>query len=240
MMDENNIESINEIKDAYFEINNLQKEISKQFKVIKEQTDSCLYKTENLQNEQAHVHDELSINSKLMDDLNEKSRKIRKAIGKEFISLFNGDIDVFKKRISSLLNDVHRSTTNNLLKNIAIGDYDKGQKGAMGGIIGKILPEVMRDKFDPVNLGKNFASFITGFANKIPGRDIGGPVNRNNAYKVGEYGPEIFVPDQNGKIIRQNNNKPSPVINLTINTPNVDSFRKTKHQIINEILQNLN
>lgn len=39
---------------------------------------------------------------------------------------------------------------------------------------------------------------------KLPGRAVGGPVNSNTPYIVGERGPELFVPNDSGRIIPNN------------------------------------
>jgi hypothetical protein len=49
--------------------------------------------------------------------------------------------------------------------------------------------------------GDNFLGKIQDFfANTLGIREVGGPVIRGMSYKVGERGPEIFTPEQNGTI----------------------------------------
>lgn len=50
----------------------------------------------------------------------------------------------------------------------------------------------------------------------IPGRASGGPVTGGNAFMVGEEGPELFVPKQNGTII-PNGSTGGMSVNVTIN-----------------------
>ena len=45
------------------------------------------------------------------------------------------------------------------------------------------------------------APLTGGITNLIRGRQSGGPVSRGNPYIVGERGPELYVPDANGRII---------------------------------------
>ena len=46
-----------------------------------------------------------------------------------------------------------------------------------------------------------YVDFVTGSTPEIPGRASGGRVERGNAYIVGEYRPELFIPDSNGRIV---------------------------------------
>lgn len=50
-----------------------------------------------------------------------------------------------------------------------------------------------------------------------PGRATGGPVSPGRAYRVGERGPELFVPTSSGRIEAHNNATPGGDIRLTIN-----------------------
>ena len=47
-------------------------------------------------------------------------------------------------------------------------------------------------------------SVIDGMSSYLPGRATGGPVTAGQPYMVGEVGPELFVPDQSGTIISNN------------------------------------
>lgn len=51
-------------------------------------------------------------------------------------------------------------------------------------------------------LGGGAIDWVSGL---LPGRASGGPVSRGQAYMVGEKGPEVFVPNQAGSIIPNNN-----------------------------------
>lgn len=59
-----------------------------------------------------------------------------------------------------------------------------------------------------------FGDSFLGF--KLPGRAMGGPVTRGQPYVVGERGPELFVPQQSGRIESNQSLRGSsaPVINL--------------------------
>lgn len=48
-----------------------------------------------------------------------------------------------------------------------------------------------------------------------PGRATGGPVSPGRAYRVGERGPELFVPTSSGRV--ETGMSAGPVVNLTVN-----------------------
>jgi hypothetical protein len=50
-----------------------------------------------------------------------------------------------------------------------------------------------------------------------PGRATGGPVSPGRAYRVGERGPELFVPTSSGRIEAHNGSAGGGDIRLTIN-----------------------
>ena len=61
-------------------------------------------------------------------------------------------------------------------------------------------------------------------------RALGGPVEPGRAYLVGERGPELFVPRTAGAVA------PAGVtVNMTIVTPDADSFRRSQGQIMTDI-----
>lgn len=63
------------------------------------------------------------------------------------------------------------------------------------------------------------ASLLSAFAG-APGRATGGPVTGGRAYRVGEQGPEVFVPASAGRIEPVSPTAMSPHIRLTINISN--------------------
>lgn len=64
--------------------------------------------------------------------------------------------------------------------------------------------------------GKNQLSIgLSGRAN-IPGRAIGGSVTSGQPYVVGERGPELFVPSNNGKIVPNNKMGGGATININV------------------------
>ncbi len=51
----------------------------------------------------------------------------------------------------------------------------------------------------------------------VPGRATGGPVSPGRAFRVGENGPELFVPTSSGRIETIGAARGAPSMNLTIN-----------------------
>jgi hypothetical protein len=58
---------------------------------------------------------------------------------------------------------------------------------------------------------------ILGSVLGAPGRATGGPVSPGRAYRVGERGPELFVPTSSGRIETGGSVRGGSAINLTIN-----------------------
>ncbi|AZL15551.1 phage tail tape measure family protein [Rickettsiales endosymbiont of Stachyamoeba lipophora] len=226
------LESVNEEFNEALELN--QRLIDKVKECESQQ--QHLMQTQYETNNEFEKFTEKIVNTKeLMDDLKDYSSKTRQLIGTEFTKLLQGDFKNFKHKMGSLLQDMRYQTMNNLLKNMVIGGYDKNSEGKLGGILG-YLSQGLRKSFDPMGMGQNFGGMLKNF---LTPRALGGNVANNKPYLVGEYGPELFIPNAAGKIDnRIPKNKP---INLTVNisTPNIDSFRKSEQQIIAEITQNL-
>ena len=70
------------------------------------------------------------------------------------------------------------------------GSGGGGAGAALGGIVGQLLG--------------------------APGRATGGPVSPGRAYRVGERGPEWFVPTTSGRVEATGAAAPAPVVNLTV------------------------
>jgi hypothetical protein len=70
-------------------------------------------------------------------------------------------------------------------------------------------------------------------------RFAGGQVSPAGSYLVGERGPEVFTPQQIGKITNSNHDHRNIYINLSITTPDIQNFYKSKNKITDSILKNL-
>jgi len=78
-------------------------------------------------------------------------------------------------------------------------DADKSFKDFVSSLLKQFARIALSKLTDP--LFSMFGDFATQAAGSIFGRAAGGPVAANQAYVVGEQGPEIFVPSSAGSII---------------------------------------
>lgn len=78
---------------------------------------------------------------------------------------------------------------------------------------------------------------ILGSALGAPGRATGGPVSPGRAYRVGENGPELFVPTSSGRIDTGGGMSRSSDLRLTINVSDngrgsaPDALRRSSRQV---------
>lgn len=96
----------------------------------------------------------------------------------------------------SVLSDIAASAIQSGLNSLGGGTGGGGRSG-IGGLI--------------ASFSSIFASFLGA-----PGRATGGPVSPGRAYRVGERGPELFVPTSSGRIETGGAGAPAN-IRLTIN-----------------------
>ena len=77
------------------------------------------------------------------------------------------------------------------------------------------------------------ASLASSLFDVAGGRAVGGPVTPGAAYLVGEQGPELFTPSENGSITSSAALSPPqrPSIVLNVNARDAQSFLKSESQI---------
>jgi hypothetical protein len=79
------------------------------------------------------------------------------------------------------------------------------------------------------SIGNFFGGFLAGGGDTQPGK----------AYIVGEKRPELFIPGQAGRVVPSVTNGSSTYnhtsVNMTINTPDADSFRRSQGQISSQM-----
>lgn len=86
---------------------------------------------------------------------------------------------------------------------------------------------------------------ILGSALGAPGRATGGPVSPGRAYRVGERGPELFVPTSSGRIETGGSGSVPANIRLTINISDngsgsaPDGLRRSSRQVARAVRQAL-
>lgn len=105
-------------------------------------------------------------------------RAIERALSRAIVSGKMGFEDL-KRLALSVMNDIARAAISGGI-NAAMGGGGGSGAGA-GGLL---------------SLGTSIAMALFG----APGRATGGPVSAGRAYRVGERGPELFVPTASGRI----------------------------------------
>ncbi|WOE75684.1 tail tape measure protein [Alterisphingorhabdus coralli] len=79
-----------------------------------------------------------------------------------------------RKVALSVIDDIAAAALSSGLNSIGLGAGTGGLSGVLGGLLGSVLG--------------------------LPGRATGGPVAPGRAYRVGEQGPELFIPTSSGRI----------------------------------------
>ena len=121
------------------------------------------------------------------------------------------------EQVNALWKDVGLTIGENItgaIKGLIKGTQSLGQ--ALNNILGSIADKLL-DAGINMLLGAIFpgGSAIGKF---LFGRAAGGPVQRGQPYRVGERGPEMFVPSGSGRIIPNNGIGGGTTINVTVNT----------------------
>lgn len=141
------------------------------------------------------------------------------AVGDAIVELGRGTKDIseaFNDMVNSIIKDLLRmavqESITNPLKNAIFGTTASTAAGASTGGSGGILNELL--------------SFL-------PGRAGGGGVNAGQPYKVGEEGEELFVPQQNGTIVPNNQlaSMGGIKVDMHIHTPNAAGFVASRNQV---------
>ena len=72
-------------------------------------------------------------------------------------------------------------------------------------------------------------------------RAHGGPVNAGQPYLVGERGPELVVPNANSQVVnaRETAGMGGASVNMTVVTPDADSFRRSSRQVTHTLRRGL-
>lgn len=99
----------------------------------------------------------------------------------------------------STMNAIARSAITSGLSSLGVGKTSGGGGGLLGGLAGVAMAA----------LG-------------LPGRATGGPVSPGRAYRVGENGPELFVPTSSGTVLaagRGGGGGRDVRVSITVNAP---------------------
>jgi hypothetical protein len=112
-------------------------------------------------------------------------------------------------------------------------NFGDALKGVFQDILKQILmltirTAILQSIMAAVGLASAPAALAFGQMTGIVGKAAGGPVTGGMPYKVGEAGPEMFVPSQNGYIVpnnMNNNSQPTVIQNITIQTGVAQTIR---------------
>lgn len=178
----------------------------------------------------------------------QKSEEATKAAKKSLEALessFSGNfkkafLDIAKggKDLESIFQNLALSISNDFL-NSTLQPITKTLGKDLAGIASKGLPNIFSSIFqsskgDALNGGN-----IRAFAN---GGVVGGPTTfpmRGGTGLMGEAGPEAIMPlsrGADGKLgVRAGNGSSAPTVNITINTPDVQNFARSRTQIANSL-----
>ncbi len=131
--------------------------------------------------------------------------------------------DDLRKVALSVLSDIASAAIRTGLDSIFGGGGGQGGGGNLLGSIGSAL-------------GSLFGA---------PGRATGGPVSPGRAYRVGERGPELFVPTSSGRIETGGGMGGGSMVNLTINISDngrgssADSLQRSSRHVARAVRQAL-
>jgi hypothetical protein len=68
-------------------------------------------------------------------------------------------------------------------------------------VLGEIAAASVRDGIGAAGGGGGLGTLLGSLMGGQPGRATGGPVSPGRAYRVGERGPELFVPTASGRVV---------------------------------------
>jgi hypothetical protein len=130
--------------------------------------------------------------------------------------------DDLRQTALSVLSEIAAAAIRSGLNSLAGG----GEGGGAGGLLSSITS-------------------ILGSVLGAPGRATGGPVSPGRAYRVGENGPETFIPTSSGRIEVNGAVRATSAINMTINVSDngrgsaPDALQRSTRQVARAVRQAL-
>lgn len=147
-----------------------------------------------------------------------------------FADFANGPVASTSATIERAVNSSFNSVATTIARAAVSG------KTSMSEMVGAILADFDRVAIKDF-IAKPVEGLISGIASSLfdvaGGRAVGGPVTPGATYLVGEQGPELFTPSENGSITA-NANLAAPQrasIVLNVNARDAQSFLKSESQI---------
>ena len=106
------------------------------------------------------------------------------------------------------------------LRRVAMSAMDAIARDALRGGLDKLFG-------GSSSSGGGLGGFLGGLAGSLfggaPGRATGGPVSPGRAYRVGERGPELFVPTSSGRVVAAGGGTGGRDVRVTINVNSPDA-----------------
>ena len=141
----------------------------------------------------------------------------------ETVSKFVDEMGITDDAISKLTMNTMKKFEDSIIDGL------KNGKLAFKDFANYAIEQILRIAIQEAIL-KPITGGVESFFSGIFGRSIGGGVNKGQPYKVGESGTELFVPQQSGKIISNNDlqgmggNQSAPTVNFNISTVDAAGF----------------
>mgnify|MGYP000087670109 CR=1 FL=1 len=196
------------------------------------------YYTQMVELEQKSIQDQAAANEERLRQTYSLYGAYR-TLGEKTQNIWENTADAIKDAYDSMADSVTSTLTDLIVDG---GNW----RDAMKGIINDVYREFVRKQISAplVNAGSNLMGDI--FETILGTRAMGGPVvGGGNSYLVGESGPELFTPGQNGHIT-PNNQLGSQPVNITYNIKSWDSrdtmatLQKSAPQIVGIIQEAFN
>jgi hypothetical protein len=112
-----------------------------------------------------------------------------------------------------------RTLENSLVRAIQSGKFGfEDLRSVALSVLSEIASAAIRSGIDSIS-GGGQGGLLGGLLSSVlgaPGRATGGPVSPGRAYRVGEQGPELFVPTSSGRIEASAGSRGATNVNLTI------------------------
>jgi hypothetical protein len=180
-----------------------------------------------------------ALNTRLVDDMSDSLKKMRKIVDSNFKNILQGDFTKFKSDLLTQIQNISSDMQTQIFKHALIGGFGNDKDGGkIGGFLGMAMPDKLQDFFSSSKKTEDgqysilnmFKSTLGGL---MEGRAIGGHVERK-PYMVGENGPELFMPASAGNIVPNHRlNKNDINMKIYVNSQaEADHFKKNKSQVM--------
>jgi hypothetical protein len=188
----------------FYEMQAEKERINNEFKV-KEINDEIAHQQrlkEISMNNQHKMFDDAHANKSKMAKIEEESKQLTIDKGRELVSeLAKNNKEMFMINKALAIKDAVVSTSQGVAKALSTGNIPLAL--IIGGLGAVQIAKIASQQYQ--------------------GRAGGGSVNKNQAYMVGEKGPEMFVPSGSGKIVPNNQMGNAQPVNVNFNINTVDA-----------------